>query len=161
MIRLVHPRQIQSPAPILGLYHPYFTGFSPYHTTKIQSKQANNTIKSNRFPAPITAVFYRFPIPLPPIELKLRKPFFTPLFHPNRKIHRLALTAEVSHIQSTLAQPIRITPHRGAMKHQFLPVKRVLLKKQRLLHHRHRFNPLGELIKQLVGKYQPQREVLV
>jgi hypothetical protein len=46
------------------------------------------------------------------------------------------------------------------MKHQFLLVKRVLLKKQWLLHHRNRFNPLGELIKQLVGKYQPQREVL-
>jgi hypothetical protein len=43
------------------------------------------------------------------------------------------------------------------MKHQFLLVKRVLLKKQWLLHHRHRFNPLGELIKQLMGKNQPKR----
>jgi len=46
------------------------------------------------------------------------------------------------------------------MKHQFLLMKRVLIKKQLLLHHRYRFNPLGELIKQLVGENQPQREIL-
>jgi hypothetical protein len=46
------------------------------------------------------------------------------------------------------------------MKHQFLLVKRKLMKKQELFHHSHRFNSLGELIKQLVGENQPQREIL-
>ena len=129
-----------------------------FHFPPIQHKLRRIVVQqSNSIPHSRCRQSLYQPIVFRTIELKLRKPFITPSFHKLREIQGLALTGEVSHIQSTLLQRIRIKPHRSAMKHQFLLVKRVLLKKQRLLHHRHRLNPLREPIKQLMRKNQPKR----
>ena len=69
----------------------------------------------------------------------------------------MALTGQISHSQTLALKLVCIASHRSAMKRQLLLVKSILMKKQGILNNRHRINPFGELIKQLMGKNQPKR----